>query len=214
MRSFFIRAIGWAIFAGAAGAVIFKWLVEPRLLRWNTTDSELASALPGDELVLQATRVRMQAITVRAPREQVWPWLLQLGQQKAGFYSFEWIENRLLGCDIHNSDRIVPEWQQTGVGDPVHMVAPGRPNPPPYVVAAIAPPAALILGHQNADGQTWHDTWQFVLQPIDAQTTRLLLRARSLSMGIFDLVEPGYVLMECGMLHGIKARAEKGDSRL
>jgi hypothetical protein len=152
---------------------------------------------------------RTKAVTIQAPPAQVWPWLLQMGQDKAGLYSYEFIENRLLGCDIHNSNRIVPEWQQMQVGDLVRLFPKDRQGPPPYVVARIEPEQALVMGHQDEDG-TWFDVWQFALKPVEPGQTRLLHRVRSGRMGgLFDLLHPAYFVMERGMVLGIKARAEQ-----
>jgi hypothetical protein len=90
--------------------------------------------------------------TIRAPVEKVWPWLLQLGQDKAGLYSYEFIENWLLGCDIHNSDRIVPECQTIQVGDAVRLFPADKQGPPLFIVAAIEPSRALVMGHKDEKG--------------------------------------------------------------
>jgi hypothetical protein len=65
-------------------------------------------------------------VTIEAPPEQVWPWLAQMGQDRAGFYTYEWFENGLLRLNIHNADRIVPEWQNITVGDRVDEPLPSR----------------------------------------------------------------------------------------
>ncbi|MEK8226829.1 hypothetical protein NKG05_13190 [Oerskovia sp. M15] len=76
--------------------------------------------LPGDELVPAADVVATRAITIAAPPREVWRWVLQLGQGRGGFYSYEWLEN-LVGCEIRNADRIEPQWQRLAVGDEVRL---------------------------------------------------------------------------------------------
>ena len=124
-------------------------------------------ALPGDPFIPPTTVVSTRAITIHAPVAQVWPWIVQLGQQHAGFYSYDWLEN-LFAARMHNADQIVPEWQETKVGDPVFMMA----NPPPMSVAEIVllePEQMLVL----------KGGWAFYLQPLDAQTTRFIVRYAS-----------------------------------
>ena len=80
------------------------------MLHWGATYEELRKPLPGDDLVPDPAMQSTRAVTIEAPPEAVWPWLAQLGQDRAGFYSYEWLEN-LAGCEMHNADEIHPEWQ-------------------------------------------------------------------------------------------------------
>ena len=181
--------------AGAVAVVTYQWGLRPWYERWGATESEVSAVLPGDELVPQPKYLRTKAVTVQAPVGQVWPWLLQMGQDKAGLYSYEVIENRLLGCAMHNSDRLVPEWQNIQVGDPVRLFPADKQGPPPYVIALIEAQRALVMGHKDEAGQ-WFDSWQFVLQPVDGHTTRLVHRVRGGSMGIWDALQWAYFIME------------------
>jgi hypothetical protein len=88
--------------------------------RWGAIDDEIAAALPGDELSSGAAA--NHAITINAPIEKVWPWLVQIGQDRAGFYSYTWLEN-LFRADIHNSDEIVPQWQTLKYGDYIRLAS-------------------------------------------------------------------------------------------
>jgi hypothetical protein len=198
---------GGLALAGAAAVAAYQLALRPWFEQWGATPEELQAVLPGDELVPTPAFTRTKGLTIQAPVAQVWPWLVQLGQGKAGFYSYEFIENRVLGCDIHNSSQIVPEWQNPQVGDPVRMYPPDKQGPPPYVVAQVEPNHALILGHKDETGQ-WFDTWQFVLQPLPDGRTRLIHRVRSGSMGVWDALQFAYFVMERGMVLGIKERAE------
>ena len=80
--------------------------------RWGATGDEVSRKLPGDDIVPHPKGGYTHAITIRAPRNEVWLWVVQLGQARGGFYSYDFLEN-LVGCDIHTVDRIVPEYQHT-----------------------------------------------------------------------------------------------------
>lgn len=198
---------------GAIGAALIGtiWFVlRPWYTYWGATHEEARCPLPGDELIAHPHQlsIRTKAITIDAPTARVWPWLMQLGQGRGGLYSYEWIEN-LLGMEMHNADRIISELQQLSVGDLVRMGPEGK-APPPFEVAQIIPGSVLVIGHRDQDGVSWHDTYTFVLEPIDAQTSRLIHRSRARALFAFDrALEPGYFIMERGMLQGIKHRAER-----
>src|SRR3712207_3552777 len=85
-------------------------LSSPWVLTWGATKEEARRGLPGDEVAPQATTRSTRAVTIDAPPEEVWPWLMQMGWGRAGFYSYNWIEN-LMRADLHNAGRIHPEWQ-------------------------------------------------------------------------------------------------------
>lgn len=200
---------GWLLVSGGLALGMYIYGLRPWHMRWGASAAEATMALPGDTLIEQPTQQTTRAITVGAPAAAIWPWLAQLGQGRGGLYSYTWLEN-LLGCDIHNADAIVPAWQQIKLGDEVRLSR--NPMPPPYLIAAIEPNRALILGHHlvlDDPATPWADTWQFVIAPIDAQHTRLILRTRTYQAPwINTLIEPGVFVMERGMLRGIKARAE------
>jgi hypothetical protein len=212
-----LKKIG--IFIGVAIVVLvvvyglFRLVIRPWYLRWGATQAELESSLRGDELLKQAAIVQTNAITIHAAPEAVWPWIAQLGQDRGGFYSLEALEN-MAGCDIHNVDSIHPEWQVVKAGDLVRMYPKDKNGPPPYIVAEAVPGQALILGHHpgaTLTGETWTDTWQFILQPLEGGQTRLVIRTRTNNVGgIWDIVEPVSFVMQYTMMHNIKTLAEKG----
>jgi hypothetical protein len=76
---------------------------------WGVTGEELGSTWLGDALVPPPRGGLTHGITIRALASRVWPWVAQIGQGKGGFYSYEFLED-LVGCEIHNADRLVPEW--------------------------------------------------------------------------------------------------------
>jgi len=197
-------------------------ILRPWRIRWGATDDELRRTWPGDELVPQPKWSYTQAITIRAPSAEVWPWLAQIGQGRGGFYSYEWLEN-LVGCDIHNADRIIPEFQNLRVGDGVRLA----PQMPGFPVAIVEPGRAIVLRGDtrlgsvpvpasSAKGDYFATTWGFYLVPRDDGTTRLIARFRSEYNDKFanammygpPLIEPISCVMQRKMLLGIKQRGE------
>ncbi|WP_182353624.1 hypothetical protein [Flaviflexus huanghaiensis] len=173
-----IHSAGRAAIIAAAALVAGAALAVRRSSRVGATRNEAAHMLPGDEL-LDATVQNDRAVTVPAPPEKVWPWIAQLGQNKAGFYSFERLEN-LAGCEITNAKTIRPEWQDVKVGDPFPL-APGL----GLRVALVAPGDHLVLtseGGEHPDPDIDFDaTWGFHLTATDVANcpgTRLHIRER------------------------------------
>ena len=198
----------------AIGAsILTSPLSRPWYSKWGTTASEEILALPGDELVPDPVLVANRTITIKASAGAVWPWLLQLGQGRGGFYSYQRLEN-VIGCDIHNADLIIPELQELKVGDLVRL---GPDGMPAFSVAAIEPGSALTLRGDMPDpkGKTTTWIWIFFLVPIDDQTTRLMVRTRLKYASNFGntlmwrvFTDPISFNMERKMLQGIKTRAE------
>src|SRR6478672_6897855 len=91
-----------------------------RYLKWGATSREQAQPLVGDDLLPAVDLSATRAITVDAPADAVWPWLVQLGQGRGGFYSYDWLE-QMVGAGIRSADYIVPELQQLAVGDTVPL---------------------------------------------------------------------------------------------
>jgi hypothetical protein len=214
--SFIRRALVALVAAYGVSGVVFEAAVRPRIRRWGATDEEAAKLLPGDELPADYGDrwVSTRAITVDVPPEAVWPWLVQMGSGRAGFYTHEWVERLLFitYADGHSSTRIHPEWQKLARGDRV-----------PYSrfnsceVTLIDRPRVLVAGE-----------W-LVLEPLEGgRRTRLIARTRGgwfepfarriptvgwilgLVAGLVDRwpLELLHHYMETGMLEGIKARAE------
>jgi len=166
-------------------------------------------ARPGDQVVARPGFVWTNAITIHAPASQVWPWLVQLGQGRGGLYSYDWLEN-LVGCDVHSSDRILPQFQTSlRVADRLIRMARYAPCNP---VALFEPRRALVLGHVKdtcfalAAGHA-RSSWAFILQPVDRDSTRLLVRCRGSSL-MARLQGPVQFVMQRKMMVGIKQRAE------
>jgi hypothetical protein len=196
-----------------------------RYNRWGATDSEIAAPMPGDELVARPVLGYTRAISIEAPPERVWPWLVQMGQGRGGLYSFDGLEN-LAGCDIHSADQVLPDFQQLEVGDLVRLGPAGYPC---FRVDRVEPGASLVL--VGADPQPPHQvaspdspagiaTWQWQLRPTpDARGTRLVTRQRlshppTRAVAVmWHLVEPVGFVMERQMLRGLRQRAEGGRPR-
>lgn len=215
-----LNIVGLLFFlATTGGAIYWKW-VRPRHQRWGATDNEVSHTLPGDELIL-APRINVtHAIPVDASPSQIWPWLVQLGQGRGGFYSYDWIENAM-GLDIHTAPRILPEHQDLKVGDLIPLAPDGFGIP----VAILEPERALVLHGdtripgKNAppvkEGEFLAVSWGFYLFPQADGTTRLVERWRAdwtpTTVNEFayrGILEPGAFLMERKMLLTLKSRAE------
>ena len=186
-------------------AVLYAALARPFILQWGATAKEAGEVLPGDELAPFASSTR--AITINAPRGEVWKWLVQLGGDRGGFYSYTILEN-LLGYDNDNVINIVPEFQEMNLG----RIVPS--TPPPYSdsskevwkVVQVEPGRAFVL-------QGWG---AFVLREAGPAQTRFIVRTHgwdtpTLTDKIaYFFAMPLHFLMERRMLLGIKARAEAG----
>jgi hypothetical protein len=205
--------------AQVVGTVLAAPVLRGRYNRWGATASEVTAPMPGDQLVPRPRLGYTRAITVDAPVEAVWPWLVQLGQGRGGLYSFDGLEN-LARCHIHSADRILREHQELSVGDLVRMGPQGYPcfrvqhhRAPTELVLIGADPQPPHLP-ATADAPAGVATWQWLLQPVEGgRRTRLTVRQRlaypdRLSL-LWHLVEPVGFVMEREMLRGIKRRAER-----
>jgi hypothetical protein len=189
-----------AIFAVLCGVFLAVW--HPWLMNWGSTRDEQAMSLPGDAETPPAYLTR--AITIDAPPAVVWPWLLQIGQDRAGFYSNDYLEN-LTGANIHNADLIRPEWQVRTVGDKIRMTTPEQ--------TAMGGEATLLTVRILDPERVYADVpGRFVLLPVGDGTTRLLLREKlaipERSGSMWLIWDPMHFVMEQRMLQGIKERAE------
>jgi hypothetical protein len=194
----------------AAGVGAYAIAVRPWHLQWGATEEEFNAPLPGDELVPQPKHEATHAITINTAVRDVWPWLLQMGQTRGGFYSYTSLEN-IVGCHMKNADRVVPEWQSLRVGDVVWL----HPKAPPLPVAILEPYHAIVLGGATEQGSNGAGTWGFYLKQLDERTTRLLIRIRwdrkpglTNWLGNYAFLEPAHFVMERKMMLGIKQRAE------
>lgn len=205
---------GLVVLGVLVGVGLLYWFaLEPWMARMGASDSEVTRSLPGDDLVPGAILRSTRSITIQASPEQVWAWVVQMGQGRGGLYSYEDLEN-LAGCDIHNASRILPEFQSLKVGDVFRLGPQGYPY---FDVMGVEPGRALILGTQNPQIQ-YSGSWVFYLESAGTGQTRLIVRslgAYQPDLGNFItwrvITEPLSFVMEQKMLRGIRDRAEGRD---
>ena len=194
----------------------------PWFRSWGATRADVLRPLPGDEVIpdADARTGTTRAITIHAPIAAVWPWLAQLGQDRGGFYSFEVLED-LVGCEMTNADRIHPEFQTWKPGDKLWMYPPDKLDGLGHApLVRVEDGRVLVFATRrvgSAAPAPYDGSWAFVLEPIDANTTRFLVRGRaasgrSLPGALFDRVifEPVHFVMERKTMEGIALRAEGG----
>ena len=193
------RGSALAFTLATLAVAVYRGLIRPWHLRWGATDEEVERVMPGDDLLPRAGSTT-RAITIAAPPEDIWPWLVQLGYGRAGWYSYDWIDN-----DFRPSaDRILPDHQHLAVGDRILMM-PGM----GFVVRSIDETRSIVS--MLEDDST---SWCLALYPREDGTTRLVSRWRpafepSLATSLMLLlVEPGTFVMEQKMLRTIRDRVE------
>jgi hypothetical protein len=183
-------------------------LTRPRWLDWGSTPQERRSSLPGDDLFPDATTVTTRAVTIEAPVSAVWPWIVQMGQDRAGFYTHNWVE-RLLRSGIPDVHEIHPQWQGLEAGDLMRTNHDIGGKPLGWPVLAVDPGRSIVVRSTSLPA----GTYAFVLQPIDDASTRFIVRDRAAwrrrewPFKAF-VYEPLHAYMETGVLKGVKQRAE------
>ncbi len=224
-----IGAIGLAAAGLGAAAAAFEMRIHPAWRSWGIDPDEIARSLPGDDLVEEPAVVDTRGITIDAPPEAVWPWLVQMGHHRGGWYSYDQLDMR--GPSIRE---IVPEWQSIAVGDIIPTDEEGG-----FRVAVVDPGRTLVLHLTSADFagrssrrrarrsekaaegpdgspvETFAASWTFVLEPLPAGRTRLIerCRIRMLKQGFSGLNGPaldlGVFIMVRRQMLGIRDRAEQ-----
>ena len=154
----------------AASITPISYLFGAIFLRLGATPEEYRRALPGDTLVPDAAARVMHAVTIAASPERVWPWLVQMGSGRAGWYSYDWIDND----GRPSATEIIPEFQRIAPGDVLPSL-PGATDS--FIVAAVDPQRDLVLT-VGAAGGSWMVSWEFLLEPLTPGWTRLLVRGR------------------------------------
>jgi len=201
----------------AGGAITSAALYAARRYyrNWGTSKEECETPLPGDELVAEPAVQTTEGIWIEAPASQVWPWLKQMGYDRAGMYSYEKLES-LAGIKHRNADRIHPEWQDLAVGDVIRLAPPGWMG----LRNGIALPVVqLIHGHSmvlrmQPPGLPLDGVWSFHLTTPWEDRARLLVRTRSTLRARGEMLGaeafgPVMALMTRGMLLGLKERVEQ-----
>jgi len=194
-----------------AAIAAYTFVARPWYLSWGTTPAERTRALLGDDAWIGGVVTGTRAVTVQAPPEKVWSWLIEMGQDRAGFFSYTWLENLAL-ADIHNIYVIRPEWQAREPKDLVRAVKPGylfglpkKSFVPGWKVSFVAPGGSITL----------RDWGTFALEPTDSGGTRFFIRSRGGPLpGVigrlasFWLLDPSHFVMEKTMMTRIKRLAE------
>ncbi|WP_232319307.1 hypothetical protein [Kocuria turfanensis] len=203
--------------ARMAGHVLTGPLLRRRRTTWGATAEEAQASWPGDELVPAPAWSATHAVTTRASAEQLWPWLAQLGQGRGGLYSFELLEN-LIGCRMHNADRVLPQHQELSAGDEIRLHPQAA-----LTVVGVEPGRDLVLaaptGPSTAAQRVPGGVWSFHLRPAPGGGTRLVERLRLAAAPTWQerlatspaLVEPISFVMTQEMLRNIVRLAE-GDT--
>jgi hypothetical protein len=204
----------------AAGAA--AWTVMYRLGRtWGSTAEDRHRYLPGDDLVMDAPLVTNHATTIQAPADEVWPWVVQMGWHRGGWYTYRWVDRLLFPGNDPSADEIMAQWQALRVDDRI-------PDGPPesgcfFQVEALEPNKYLVLRswahlppNLRKDPRNRMDwTWGFYLEEADDNATRFIFRVRGsispawLRLAYHLLVVPADFIMGRSMCLGLKKRVEQ-----
>jgi len=144
-------------------------LIRRAMLPLVKAEAERRAPLAGDDIIGNPRADLTHAITIDAPPRDVWPWLVRMGCQRGGWYSWDVLDN----AGVHSADRIIPELQHIAVGDVLPWKPTGNDG---FKVLRVEPERALILG---STAPSFEGTWAFVLEPIGATQTRLVTRYRA-----------------------------------
>ena len=196
LRAWLLAAVTLAVL-GALFQVVYR----PWQLNWGATRAEVERPMPGDEIIPRATFIATRAVTIRGRPAEVWPWIVQIGYHRAGFYSYDRLDND----GIPSARRILPEYQHLEVGDRVPLSRAGDAE-----VKALERERSLLLlvGRDPQLPETF--TWAWGLYPEDGEHTRLVTRLRwrldsAVGRLLMDTVEI-WMMRKC--LLGIKERVE------
>lgn len=214
------RGLADSAVLAAAAVVVYEGCAKPWQQRWGATDEEIALELPGDELVAEPATQQTRAITIHATPDEVWPWLVQMGADRGGFYSYDCLEN-LFGLGIHSASEVVARWQDINVGDVIYA---DRSRTGGWYVVEVRPKEALVLKVANlAAGRPlrrdeqlrWEFLWTFALRATPTGSTRLLVRERvgfgsRLTKALMAPVGLVSFVMTRGMMLHLKWRVEAG----
>ena len=203
-----LRGFGQVL--AASPLFLFAPLYRRRHLRWGASDAEVAGAMPGDELVPDPSFDATRAITIDASPRDVWPWIVQLGYGRAGWYSYDLLDN----AGRPSAETILSAFQRPEVGDWVPMAAKVD-DATAFRIKAFEPDAWMLWEKPDS-------SWAWTLAPDDHGRTRLVGRLRA----VYDWRRPGSALLTLILLEfadfammrkqlkGIKKRAEATPARL
>lgn len=197
-----------------AGALAVLYAARRYYRNWGTTKEECSRSMPGDELTTGPFVQTTEAVWIDAPPKSVWPWLVQMGQDRGGIYTFETLEN-LVGLQYHNADEIHPEWQHLAPGDAVRLARKGwlglRDGLTLEVVDVID--QHWIVLRATSPRHLCDMVWSFTVTPHGDDRCRLLIRVRTAlrhpgQVLITEILGPAISFITRGVLLGIKRRAQ------
>ena len=206
LRRLFYAAVVLAVLF--AGYLLIGW---PWFSRWGASAEEARKPLPGDELVAGAPLQTTRAITIRASAAEIYPWLLQMGVDRGGLYTYDWLEN-LFGLRVKNADRVHAEWQNTQPGDFIRYTPRDyalNPGPGMWVVA-MDPDRTLVTcnGLENEMPATCPASISYILEEQADGTTRMIIRGRSAGGTLAKAWQAIPFIMERGQLLGLRRAVE------
>ncbi|MGY1669197.1 hypothetical protein [Geodermatophilus sp. SYSU D00710] len=205
-----------ALGAAVTGYAGLQWLGRT----WGATREERRRRLPGDDLCAAPQATTTHAISIDAPPEHVWPWLVQMGWGRGQWYTARWVDRLLFPDNGPSADHLAAEWQDLEVGDRVLDGAPEKHTA--FVVRRLEPNRHLVLHSREHLPPEWADeygaaidwSWAFVLDRLPGDRTRFLLRSRLrlqpwwVEAFYLAVIVPADFVMARQMLRGVKARAE------
>lgn len=186
--------------------------IRPEQVRWGATDSEVERAMPGDELVDEPSLDATRAITIWGTPAEIWPWLVQMGYERAGYYGYDLVENIGSSSGLRSADTIIPRLQDLRLGERVEISSVA------YVTVADLAPNRYLLWASDDTPTTGSYLWS--LEPIDREHTRLVSRVRVRYEMQFPLIilqgitEYADHVAIRRILHGIRTRVEGGRDSL
>jgi hypothetical protein len=202
------RSLSSLAAVGVGGVAGYYFALRPWHMRWGASREEISRPMPGDDLVREPLYVSNRAITIHARPWEIWPWVVQIGMGRAGFYGYQWFE-RLAEVSISTVEHIIPEFQSLEAGD---FIPAGRGIQLP--VRSVELNGSLVIGsNPNAPPGEELVSWSLGLYPQDG-ATRLVSRVRSTyrwkpGAPLATLFQgPLHFILERKMLLGIKQRAE------
>jgi hypothetical protein len=202
----FIKVFGPVALIGLVSAV-YLMVARPYQLRWGATDAEISRPMPGDALSHQPTFLATRAITIEGTPADIWPWLVQMGYGRAGFYGYDILENLGSPRGLRSAEAILPELQRPAVGDPLPLTPALR-----LVVHAMTPGEYLVWA--GASGE-YPGAFTWALYPVDAHHTRLVSRIQwthhwtePLALALDVFTEFTDVIAVRKILSGVKDRVE------
>jgi hypothetical protein len=216
-----VRAGGVLLTAAAVAELGLIYLGQT----YGSTPEERRKPLPGDDMVPNPQVVTNHAMTIDAPPEAVWPWLVQMGWHRAGWYTARWVDKLLFPANWPSANRIIPGLQEIHLGD---FIPDGAPETEcGFIVERLEPQRSLALHSTSHLPASWRErhkatldwTWAFSLTPIDdGHRTRFLFRSRWntapwwFTLGGWLLIVPADFLMSRDMLRGVKQRVESASA--